>query len=81
MSSFLSKSEKKNTKKKGEKKRGTKKERGKERTKKKSQKRVENKQTTNTVTFFLSRIASTFSQKPRGCGVTYYVSDSPGGDV
>jgi len=80
MSSFLSKSEKKNTKKKGEKKRGTKKERGKERTKK-SQKRVENKQTTNTVTFFLSRIASTFSQKPRGCGVTYYVSDSPGGDV
>ncbi len=80
MSSFLSKSEKKNTKKKGEKKRGTKKERGKERTKK-SQKRVENKQTTNTVTFFLSRIASTFSQKPRGGGVTYYVSDSPGDDV
>ena len=38
MSSFLSKSEKKNTKKKGEKKRGTKKERGKERTRKKSKK-------------------------------------------
>ena len=80
MSSFLSKSEKKIQKRKEKKREGQKK-RGEKKGQKKSQKRVENKQTTNTVTFFLSRIASTFSQKPRGGGVTYYVSDSPGDDV